>query len=338
MKGIGAWAVLAMAILAVGLMGCGGTGGDEATGQVPGTPEGKADAANFNDVHAGEIELELQIFRFKKKQQEEVTMRILGNFMKAGEEGLPQLDLAIESNGELAGEPIEFLSGPLLRADKWVVNFAGKVYEPDQATFEELRSKLEEAQGEHGGSGNAMACVEAGEGFDPTDILQNISYEGKSETTEGVPVETVGADLDVPAATDEVIALTKSPGCRTQLEAIGLPSAAELEALKKKLEGSLVEAPRLALSIDRKGRVRYVKVLANVELPRGEELEFEVVMHLNRINEVTSLPITHGYSPYSQLLKQFGLTSEDVERADAGEIWVGVLGVLADRMFGREGG
>ena len=327
---------MAFVMAAVALAACGG-GGDETTATLPASPAGKADAANFDGVHSGEIELALEIDRYKKKP-EEVNMRILGNFLKAGEEALPQMDLAIESNGDLAGHNIEFLSGPLLRAEKWIVNFDGKVYEPDQATFKELKSKFEEAQEEAGGEGNAMACVEAGEGLDVTDIVHHVSFEGKGETLDGKKVETVGADLDPSAAIDELIKLTEgSPGCKAQLEAVGLPPAAELEELEKELKGSLTAA-RLTLSLDKHGLVRYFKALANLELPNQEELEVELVMRLNRVNEVTELPITHGYSPYAALLKQFGLNNEDVKRADAGEVYVGILEVLSDRLFGREGG
>ena len=115
---------------------------------------------------------------------------------------------------------------------------------------------------------------------------------------------------------------------------MGLPPAAELEELEKELKGSLA-AVRLTLSLDKNGVIRYFKILANVELPRDEELEVELVMRLNRVNEVTELPNTHGYSPYAALLKQFGLDDQDVEEADAGEIYVGVLEVLADHLFGR---
>jgi len=330
---VGVAFLLAVAALAA----CGGGGDGETTTEVPASPTGKAEAANFDGVHSGEIELALEIDRYKKKP-EEINMRILGNFLKAGEEALPQLDLAIESNGDLAGHNVEFLSGPLLRAEKWIVNFDGKVYEPDKGTFEELKSKFEEAQEEEGGEGNAMACVEAAGEFSITDVVRNVSFEGRGEALDGKKVETVGADLDVSAAIDELIALTEeSPGCKAQLEAVGLPPAAELEELEKELKGSLAAA-RLTLSLDKNGVVRYFKILANAELPRDEELEVELVMRLTRVNEVTELPNTHGYTPYAALLKQFGLDNQDVEEADAGEIYVGVLEVLADRLFGREPG
>jgi hypothetical protein len=324
--------VLAL-IAAAAIAGCGGGGGGDTAAQVPASPAGKAEAANFHGVESGEVELALEIDRYKK-HPEEINMRILGNFMGVGKENPPSLDMAIESNGNLAGHNVEFLSGPLLRPEKVVVNFAGKVYEPDQATFKELKSKFEKAQQEEGGEGNAMACVEAAQGFNLTEVVRHVSFEGKGESLDGVKVETVGGDLDLGAAIDQLIAVTEeSPGCKAQLEAVGLPPAAQLEALKRELKGSLTAA-RLTLSIDKHGVVRYFKILANDELPRGEELEVELVMRLSRVNEVTELPNTHGYSPFSALLKQFGLSTEDVQRADAGEIYAGVLEVLADRLFG----
>jgi hypothetical protein len=334
-KGAGAL-VLAALIIAAAIAGCGSGGGGDTVEELPASPAGKAEAANFDGVHSGEIELALEIDRYKKKP-EEINMRILGNFIKGEGEALPQMDLAIESNGDLAGNKVEFLSGPLLRNDKWIVNFDGEVYEPDHATYEELKSKFEAAQDEEGDAGNAMACVEAAEDFSITDVVHHVSFEGKGETLDGKKVETVGADLDVSAAIDELIRLTEeSPGCQAQLEAVGLPPKAELEALEQELKGSLTAA-RLTLSLDKNGVARYFKILANAELPHNEELEVELVMRLSRVNEVTELPNTHGYSPYAALLKQFGLDNQDVKGADAGEIYVGVLGVLANRLFGREG-
>jgi hypothetical protein len=330
---VGAAFLLVLFVLAA----CGGSsGGDESVDQLPASPNGKAEAANFSGVHSGEIELALEIDRYKKKA-EEINMRILGNFMKAGEEALPQIDLAIESNGDLAGHKVEFLSGPLLRAEKWIVSFDGEVYEPDQATFKDLKAKFEEAQQEEGAAGNAMACVEAGQGLNVTDLVHHVSFEGSGESLDGVKVETVGADLDVSAAIDKLIKLSEeSPGCKAQLEAVGLPPKAELEKLEQELKGNLTAA-RVTLSLDKHGLVRYFKILANVELPHSEELEVELVMRLNKVNEVTELPNTHGYNPYASLLKQFGLDNEDVKQADAAEIYVGILEVLSDRLFGREG-
>ncbi|HET7455200.1 MAG TPA: hypothetical protein VFJ76_06735 [Solirubrobacterales bacterium] len=329
--------VLVASMVAGAIVGCGSGGGGDTAEGLPASPDGKAEAANFEGVHSGLIELALEIDRYKKKP-EEINMRVLGKFMKVGEEPLPQFDFAIESNGDLAGHQVAFLSGPLFRAEKWVFNFEKQVYEPDHAAFEELKSKFEAAQEEEGGEGNATACVEAAEGFDVTDVVHHVSFEGKGETLDGKKVETVGADIDASAAIDELIKLTeKSPGCKAQLEAVGLPPAAELKELEQELKGNLTAA-RLTLSLDKNGLARYFKILANVELPRNEELEVELVMRLSEVNQVTELPISSGSRPYPAILRQFGLDEGDVKQADAGEIYLGVLGVLADRLFGREQG
>lgn len=334
----GALLCLVAAIVAVAsaMAGCGsGNGGAGTSASLPASPAGKADAANFDGVHSGEVQLVLQIKRITK-QPEAAYVRVVGSFMKAGEEALPQLDLAIESNGELDGHQIKFLSGPLLRSDKWVVSLNGKVYEPDPASFRELKSKFEEAQQEEGGEGNAMACVEAAKGFDITDLVHHVSYEGKGELVDGTKIVKVGGDIDASAAIDELIKLGEgSPGCQAQLEAVGVPPPAALERLGQELKGSLAAA-RLTVSLDKHGLTRYFRVLVNVEPARSEEIEVELTMLLDQVNEVTALPITHGYEPYPALLGQFGLDRQDVQRADAGEIYVGILGVLADRLLGRE--
>lgn len=338
-KRVGALLMVTAAIAMGAVVGCGGGSGssDGTNAGLPASPEGKAEAANFNGVHSGEVELVLQVKRFKK-EPEAIKMRILGTFKRVEKEVLPRLDLAIESNGELAGRNVEFLSGPLLRAERWIVNFDGKVYEPDHASFEDLKSKVEEAQKEEGGEGNAMACVEAAEGSSLSDVARRVSFEGRGEALDGTKVETVGADLDVTAAIEELIKLSEeSPGCRAQLEAVGVPPGPQLEELEKQLKGSLTAA-RLILSIDKNGIVRYFSVLANVELPHNEELEVEAYMRLNRVNEVTEVPYARGYSPYPALLKRFGLTPQDVKQADGDEIYLGVLEVLANRLFGRETG
>lgn len=328
--------LLLAAIVVMAVAGCGAGGGDATIEELPSSPVGKVEAGNFDGVHSGEVALWLRIARYGKRQ-ESFKLHISGNFMKAGEEALPQVDLAIESNGDLAGRHVEFLSGPLLRSDKWIVNFAGKVYEPDKATFREVKSKLEEAQREEGGEGNAMACVEAAEGLDVASFVQDVTFKGKGELLDGSKVETVGAQVDLPAVVAELVRLTEeSPGCRAQLEAIGLPPAAALRGLEKELEGSL-KSTRLTLSLDKHGLVRSFTVIAKDGLPGNEELEVELLMRLNGVNEVTELPITHGYTPYAALLKEFGLSNEDVRQAGAGEIYLGVLEALADRLFGRQG-
>jgi len=334
-RGLVVFALFLSVAAALGACG-GGGGGEESTVSAAASPQELAEFAGFHGVESGELEVALEIDRYKKPRPEEINMRILGSFMGAGEENPPPLDMAIESRGDLGGRSVDFLSGPLWLPGKLVLNFDGKVYEPPEGTFEELKSKLEDAQDEEG-AGNAGACLEAAGDFNVTGILRNVTLEGKGETLDGEPIKMVTADLDLPAAIDELIEMSEEPACSAQLEAVGLPPATQLEELKKQLKHSVLSAP-VTLGVDKNGVVRYLKVLVNVELRHEEELEVELVVRLNKVNEVTELAEAHGYSPFPALLKQFGLTSEDVEQADGNEIVIGMLEVLSDRLFGRETG
>jgi hypothetical protein len=320
--------ILILVLLALGLSACGGGGGDETT---TAGPQGIAESAGFQGVHSGELEIAFEVDRYKK-HPEEINMRILGNFMGAGEGQLPQLDMAIESHGPLSGRDVEFSGGLSWLSEKAVVNYEGQTYEPDQATFEDLKSGFEEAQGEDD-EGNASACLDAADEFNVSQVLSHFSFEGKGETFDGTPTEVVGADLDLSAAIDELIKLTEDPACKAQLEAVGLPSVPQLEELQKQLQGSVI-ASRVTVGVDRNGVIRFFKFLTNIELPRNEELEAELVVRLQRVNQVTELPTPTGSTPFENLLRQFGIDEQALEEADGGERYVAFLRAIAEKLTG----
>lgn len=320
--------VLIVALLSLGLGACGGSGNGETT---TAGPQGMAESAGFEGVESGELEIALEIDRYKQ-HTEEINMRILGNFKAAEEGGMPQIDMAIESHGPLAGRNVEFSGGLSWLPEKAVATYQGQTYEPDQPTFETLKSGFEEAQGE-GGPGDASACFEAAGEFNVAEALRHVSFEGKGETLDGTRIETVGADLDFTAAINELIKLRQDPACGAQLAAVGLPSKAELEALKAQLKGS-VTAARVTLGLDKNDVVRYLKVITNLELPHNEELEVELVVRLNRVNEITELPEPSGSTPFAGLLKQFGIDQKTLEEADSGERFVAFLGAVTGALTG----
>jgi hypothetical protein len=328
--------LLVAAISAGALAGCGGSdGGAGSTGGEPSSAERKAAAANFDGVHSGEIEVAFGANRYGE-HAELFEIGVQGSFMGAGEEAIPQVALSFESSGVPGGRDTEFPTEPFMRADHWAVVFGGRIYEPERATFEKLKSQFEQAQHVKGGEGNAMACVEAAHGFDVTDIVGDVSSEGAAENPDGSSFVLVGADLDVAAAIDDLRGLMeRSAGCRAQLEAVGVPPVPELDAVGRELQGNLAEA-RLTLGLDRRGVIRYCKALVEVELPHGEELELELVTRLNHVNAVSELPDARRDLPFATLLQKFGVTVQDVKQADAGEFYVGLLGALADVLFGRE--
>ncbi len=324
--------LVATFVVAGSIAACGG--GGETTDQPPTTPRALAEGAAFEGVHGGELEVVLKITRLKKP--EGIKMRMIGSFMKAEEGKLPEVDFGLESHGSLAGNEVDFNSGFVLLPERAVISYGPTegelVYQTDKDTFEELRSDFEDSLGE-GGDGDATACLGAAGDFNLAKVLRRFSSEGKGETLDGKQVAIVGADLDVPAAIDELTKLGEDDGCRAQLEALGVP-VTQLKALEKQLNSSLADA-RVTLEIDKNEVIRYLQVLMSVELPRNEKLEVEFYLRLNKINEVTELPRPIGESPFGTLLKKLGLDLQQFKEAENGERFTKVLEAVYLGMFER---
>ncbi|MGN6587984.1 MAG: hypothetical protein ACTHKT_11030 [Solirubrobacterales bacterium] len=324
MRAVRGLALLAtMLFIASVIAACGGSG--ETADQPPKTPQGLAEVAAFDGVHSGEVEITVNIARHKK-QPEAIKMRMLGNFIRASEGKLPEIDTGMESHGSFAGNEVDFNSGLVLSPERLVISYGPTggelVYQPDKGTFEELKSNFEEALGE-GGKGDAGACLGAAGDFNLAKVLSHISSEGKSETEDGTRVEILGADLNVPAAIEELTKLSEDEGCRAQLEALRVP-VTQLKALEEQLNNSLASA-RVKLEVDHNEVIRYVQILMTVELPGNEKLEAEFYIRLNKINEVTELPKPVGELPIGKFLKKFGVDLQQVEEADSGERLIGFL-------------
>lgn len=321
--------------LAVGLAACGSGGDREATDVSASTPRGLAESANFEGVHSAEVEIGLEIDRYKPGKPEEVNMRILGSFLGAGEGSLPEFDMAIESKGPVSGRNVEFGGGLLLRSDYAVANFEKQTYQPDDATFEDLKSKFEEAQSA-GDEGNALACVEAAQGIELSRLVHDFKDEGVNEYFDGTRVTFVSGELDIPNLVEALIRLQEDPACGAQLEAAGVPPRAQLEAARKTLEGRIKEAS-VQLMIGKRGMLRNLIAKALGRNANGEMVEVEFDIRVLSVNETTELATARGSAPFPQLLKAVGLSEDQLAEADGGEILTGFIEGIGKLLTGRGG-
>jgi hypothetical protein len=326
------WLVVALLVLA--LAGCGG-GGETTVGG----PAGLAEDAGFHGVKSGELEVALEIDRYKPhRHSEEVNLRIIGPFIEAGEGHLPQLDMGIESHGPFEGREIDFNSSLSLLTDQAVMSYGPtekeETYGPDRATFEQLKSEVEEAQG-GGGEGDAGACLEAAGDFNLTQILRRPALKGKAKTLDGTPIRLVGAELALDRAIDQLIALSEDPACGAQLNAIGVPPKADLEQLKRQLEGH-VTTNEVILGVDANGVLRYLEARVKTDLQGGEELEVELAVRLSGVNHKIELPRPSPSAPLNGLLSQFGIDLETVQATSGEEIFPDFIGAVAHGLVGRD--
>jgi hypothetical protein len=332
-----AWVLVSVVLASAALVlaACGGSGDDGSPPIDRQNPHELAETAGFEGVKSGELELALEID--SQGKEEEVNMRIVGSFIREEGEVLPKIDGAIESNGKLSGRAAEFFGGPTLLPDRAVVNYESKVYQPDKTTFEALKAALEEAQ-EEGGEGSVNACREAAAPIELRQLVKNLSFGGMSTGLDGKPVWVASADLDVAGAIDALAQMSKDPECGAQLEAVAPHLAEELAAEKDELAKETKKAS-VVFSVDKNNALRTISVdwIYKPKHPKGEEIEVEFDLRLNRINEVTELPRPHGYQAFDSLLKQFGLDLQTVREVTGDELVISILETLGQDMTGSAG-
>lgn len=330
-------AVSVLVLLSLGIVACGSGGGD-GTPTLPEDPKGMTEAAGFQGIHSGELEILVKIDRIKHGHPEKVEMRMVGPFVKGDEGHLPEVSMGIESHGLVGGQEVDFNTATTFLRSQMGFTYGPtekeKTYRAGQGTFERLKSHLEEAQQE-GGEGDAGSCLEAAGDFSLARILHGASLEGASETLDGTKVKVVSADLDLPAAIRQLVELSHDPACRAQLEAVGVPRPPQLEKLGKQLQGSVVD-PRVTLSLDTHAAVRGLKASAKVELPREEELKVELTARLDGVNEVDEMPMPESSTSFASLLKKFGVDMRTLEEAEGDEVFLSFLEVVARGVFGHE--
>jgi hypothetical protein len=324
------------------LIACGSGGSGESK---PETPREWIESAGLSNVHSGEIETFLKIQTHKPGEPrtnagEISNMRIVGSFMGAGKENPPEMDLAFESSGLFGGHELEHSSGLSVLKELAVVYLAPQTYQPDKATFEELKSKYQEVQ-KPGEAGNVMACFEAAEGIDVLSLIKNPKSLGRLQDRYEKFSTYVSGTLDIPAAVDALIQVMEDPACAAQLEAIGMPPVAELEVLKGQLTGPV----EVVVAVDNHGTLREVildgKGLAMTpgwhQLDKHTNLEAEYRFRLWKPNEVTELPLPEGSTPFESLLKQFGTDMNALKAADGNEIVLAFLETLSQSLSGQNG-
>jgi hypothetical protein len=332
-------ALLAAAVLT--MSACGSSGGESK----PETPREWIESASLSDVHSGQIEIFLMIQTHKPGEPrtnagEISNRRIIGTFKEAGKENPPQLDLSFDSSGPFGGKELEYNSGLSLLRNLAVVFLSPDTYQPNKATFEELKAKYQEVQ-KPGEAGNAMACFEAGEGIDFVGLIEKPKNIGRIEDRYGAKPTFITGELDIPGAFEAVIQLMEDPACAAQLEAVGMPSVAELEALKGEFEGPV----EVAVGVDNRGILREIILDGKGlgikqswhQLDKDTNLEAEFRFRLWQPNEIEELPLPEGSTPFGVLLKKLGTNMAALEAADGNELVLAALETLAKGLDGQSG-
>ena len=334
MRGIRLGVLCALVIVtALSLAACGDSGED--TVVTPGNPKGLAEEATLDGIHSGHVESLLAIGN--RSRGETIHMRLIADFKGFGEESLPQFHVSLSSQGLLGGRTVDF-NGSLILLPSEALFIYGRAYrerayQADDATFKALRSKFEETQ-EEGGEGDVTACLQAAKGVELARLVRNFKGEGRRKDPDGALVFLVSGEIDVPRLIDVLVSLARDPACGTQMRALGLPSAPELEAVRAGLEGRVKEA-EVTLAVGKDGFLHDLAVHAAWENLQGKDFGLEFEYLLREVNKPTEVLTSSGERPLNALLRKFGSSQAEALQAGGAEAVVGFLKGIAGGMTGQ---
>lgn len=321
-----------IAVAALALAGCGGGGGEETIGART-SPRAIVGAANLRDIHSGEFE----ITSLSTINGETLDMLFDGRFRKLGEADLPLFQVSSNSLTRLNGRSGEFNGRLFFQSDGAVLVFGPAFREqsfaPKPVALKKLKMKVEEAQRE-GGQGDIAACIEAAQGVHLPQLLRNLKSEGRSEGNDGTPLFSVAGDIDLSHVTAAIMQLAEDPDCGAQMQAIGLPAVAELDAVSALVQGQKDEA-RATLAVDRRGVLRDLTVYVKLPAPKFELRFHWALRSVNQPVEIYSLSGSEKHRPVDALLRKFGTDLDAATQANGREVVLGFLEGLGAGLGGR---
>jgi len=291
-----------MAALAVLVAACGG-GSDSGSSE---DPQQVIDKATLKGVESGNLDLALKV-NAEGQEGGNFDASLSGPFQAGAKGELPETDLEVSAHGEAEGEQIDFEGGVTLLSDRAYISYEGDEYEVDPTTFGFVKSGFEQAQQESGGGGTGgKACQEAAAELEIGDFIDNLSNEGGVDV-DGTSTTEISGDLNVPGAIDQIIKLTETPACSSQLEMAGPLPLGDLAKAKGEL-GKAVKNAHVAIFVGEDDNiVRKVEAQATIQPEDEGKVEIDFSLTLGEVNEDQSISAPSNAKPLEQLFDKLGV-------------------------------
>jgi hypothetical protein len=328
---------LVVSVVAVSwLTACGGGGGGEAAQSeaAAALPREIVESLGLRKVHSGHLEASL--FVTKLKEEEGLSLRLIGSFQQLGEGATPQFSLDMTSQGDWNGHLADFNGQLTDFSDKASITYGPtegeQPYRIETSTLNALGSKLREARAEDG-KGNLLACVEAVRGLDFAHLVRHLKAEGRRKEPDDTKVAVMSGEVDVPRLQGLLVRMAQDPDCGAQIEALGLPPAPQLEAARVDFKKGF--GPQLTLAVDQRGVIRQLSTRFECARLDGELFELQLDFNLQEPAGVIESPAVGGGEPLEKLLRQFGTTQDAALTASGEELVIALLEGIGGGLSGH---
>jgi hypothetical protein len=293
-----------LAVLALGLVACGGDDNDGADSSTDVNQLLEETFSGEKQIDSGKVDFSLELeVQGGSAQQGPVRLDLSGPFQTEGDGRLPQFQL--EATFEGGGQSLN--AGATSTGDAAYVAFQGTDYEVSGPVFRQFKAAYEEAQQQgQQQQGQSLATL----GIDPRKWLTDPQNAGDSEVGGTETIKITGG-VDVNALLDDV------NNALDRARSLGIQGAEDLpEQLSEEQKQQVADAvENLKVEIDT-GKddkiLRRMQVTLDLTAPEGADVggaeSASVVLDLQLIdlNEDQEISAPSDPQPFDQLLQQLG--------------------------------
>jgi hypothetical protein len=290
-----------LAVIATGLVACGGGGGSQSPqdviNQTFGSGHGKLTSADLN------LTLKTNV---TGPQAGTLDATLSGPFESQGATKPPKLDLSLKYDAKTqSGKSSSFDGALISTGDSAFVNYKGTDYQIDQTIFDQYKQQLAQSGSKQSQSKQSVGALLKQLGISsPQDLLTNLKDEGDADV-EGTSTQHISGDLDVGKVVDSLKSALSNASALGSLGGIDtskLPSSSQLDQVK-----NAVKSAHFDLYSGKDDHILR-RLTVSIAVQQGAnklDLNFDVT--LGKVNESQTITAPSGAKPFSALLQQLGV-------------------------------
>jgi hypothetical protein len=298
------FAISALVALATTLVACGGGGGGG--GEDPNKVLDQTFSSSLPVVKSGDLTEKLNI-ESSGAQASTIDAELSGPFESQGEGKPSKLDLDVKLDVSGPGQNFNFDGGLISTGNAAFVNYKGADYEAPSSLLDQFKSFTQAQTALQGQNQTAKRLLDLLGIKDPKSLLTNLKNEGEADV-EGTSTNHISGDLDVGKTVD---ALKNALRNASAIAALGgsasqLPSPDQLD----RVTGAIKQAHFDLYSGKDDHLLRRLTVVVSIEPPSGSVKKVDVSFDysLGKVNEPQTIEPPSNAKPFSELLKQFGVS------------------------------
>jgi len=289
-----------LAVLATGLVACGG-GGSESPQDVI----NKTFGSGHDKLTSADVNLSLKA-DVTGSGGGTLDATLNGPFESQGATKVPKLDLSLKFDANAqSGKSTSFDGGLISTGDSAFVNYKGTDYEVDQTLFDQYKQLLAKSGSQQGQSKQSAGALLKQLGVSsPQDLLTNLKDEGDADV-EGASTQHISGDLDVGKVVDSLksaLSNASTLGAFGGIDTSQLPSASQLDQVRK-----AVKSAHFDLYSGKDDHILRRLTISIAVQQGANKLDLNFDVTLGKVNESQTITAPSGAQPFSALLQQLGV-------------------------------